>query len=196
MFADYADCLRRIDLFVQHYNFQRPHQGIDGLDPADRFFRAAPHVRAAIEGQIKANALLLAQEKPAQKPFYLVGRLGDQDLSIAAANGALRVQVGDTSQTIPMTKEQGDETNVSRILCIEDPQTTSGQPSTAGAALRDSLAAPGTQHHQAASPSASALTEVRDEAQASNECVNTDENGSPTQATPAWLASVIRSRRC
>jgi transposase InsO family protein len=91
VFADFADCLRRIGLFVQHYNFQRPHQGIDGLVPADRFFRAAPHVRATIEGQIKSNALLLAQEKPAQKPFYLVGRLGDQDLSIAATNGALRV---------------------------------------------------------------------------------------------------------
>src|SRR5262249_14202147 len=116
VFADFADCLRRLELFVQHYNFQRPHQGIDGSVPADRFFRAAPQVRAAIEGQGQAHALRLAQEKAAPKPFYPVCRLGDQDLSIAAAGGALRVQVGDAAQTIPMTKENDDEAKATRAF--------------------------------------------------------------------------------
>src|SRR5262249_9523918 len=71
-------------------------------------------VRAAIEAQVTANALLAAQEKPPHKPFYLVGRLGDQDLSIAAAGGALRVQVGDAAQTIPVLKEDDDEPQASR----------------------------------------------------------------------------------
>ncbi len=44
VFADFADCERRLGLFVDAYNFQRPHQGIEGLVPADRFFRSAPQV--------------------------------------------------------------------------------------------------------------------------------------------------------
>jgi transposase InsO family protein len=44
VFADFADLDRRLGLFVKHYNFQRPHQALSGLVPADRFFRAAPQV--------------------------------------------------------------------------------------------------------------------------------------------------------
>jgi transposase InsO family protein len=41
VFLDLGEAQRRIGLFIDHYNFQRPHQGIDGLAPADRFFGAA-----------------------------------------------------------------------------------------------------------------------------------------------------------
>jgi transposase InsO family protein len=110
VFADFADCQRRLGLFVEGYNFQRPHQGLSGLVPADRFFRAAPQVRAAVEKNIEANALRKAQQQPAQKPFYLVGRLGDQDLSIAAEGTGLRVRLGNEQpQTITMPKENADE---------------------------------------------------------------------------------------
>ncbi len=88
VFADFEDCQRRAALFVQHYNFQRPHQAIEGLTPADRFFRSAPQVRAAIEATVAENALRLAREQPARKPFYLVGRLGDRDLTINASGAA------------------------------------------------------------------------------------------------------------
>ncbi|MGC3996464.1 MAG: hypothetical protein QM767_02595 [Anaeromyxobacter sp.] len=74
--------------------------------PADRFFQAAPQVRAAVERSVQANALRLAKEKPPLKPFYLVGRLGDRDLSIAASAEGLRVNVGGEEQTIPL-KEEG-----------------------------------------------------------------------------------------
>jgi transposase InsO family protein len=110
VFADFADCQRRLGLFVEGYNFQRPHQALGGLVPADRYFRAAPQVRAAIEKNIEANALRKAQQQPAQKPFYLVGRLGDQDLSIAAEGPGLRVRLGNEQpQTITMPKENADE---------------------------------------------------------------------------------------
>lgn len=177
VFADFADCLRRIELFVQHYNFQRPHQGIESAVPADRFFRAAPHVRTAIEEQVKGNALRLAQEKPPHKPFYLVGRLGDQDLSIAAAGGALRVLVGEASQTIPITKESDDETQATRSFQNAEPID---EPQRAGATPR-ALAAPGAaQPRQGVSAQASSLTEVDDEAQTHD---HDDEIGSPTSAT-------------
>jgi transposase InsO family protein len=190
VFADFADCLRRVELFVQHYNFQRPHQGIDGLVPADRFFRAAPHVRATVEAQIQANALRMAQEKPPQKPFYLVGRLGDQDVSIAASGGALRVQLGDASQTIPMSKEQDDEAKASRAFPDDETATTSrnsdaDEAREAGVSLARALAA---QHRQDPGPAPDPLTEeTDDEAQATDDI---DNHGSAQGATAAWRAAL------
>ena len=76
VFADFDDCARRLKLFVDAYNFQRPHQALGGLTPADRFFRAAPQVRAAIEQNVADNALRLAHQRPTVKPFYIVGADG------------------------------------------------------------------------------------------------------------------------
>jgi transposase InsO family protein len=109
VFADFEDCQRRIALFVQAYNFRRPHQGIGGVVPADRFFRAAPQVRAAIEQGVAHNALALAQERPQRKPFYLVGRLGERDFSIALMGSGLLVRLGEVEETIPLGREEGDE---------------------------------------------------------------------------------------
>jgi transposase InsO family protein len=109
VFADFEDCQRRVNLFIQHYNFHRPHQALAGLAPADRFFRAAPAVRAAIEAQVAENALRLAREQPLVKPFYLAGQLGDQALAISASAAALSVRVGDEHTTIPFGKESEDE---------------------------------------------------------------------------------------
>src|SRR6185503_3148139 len=39
------------------------------------------------------------------KPFYLVGRLGDQELTISASGAALKVKVGAEETTIPLSKE-------------------------------------------------------------------------------------------
>jgi len=109
VFADFEDCQRRVQLFVQHYNFQRPHQALEGLTPADRFFRSATPVREAIEATVADNALRLAREQPPRKPFYLVGRLGDRDLSISTSGNAVKVRVGDEETMIPFSKESDDE---------------------------------------------------------------------------------------
>jgi transposase InsO family protein len=141
VFADYADCHRRIGLFVSAYNFQRPHQALGGLVPADRFFRMAPQVRAAIEKNIADNALRLAHEQPTRKPFYLVGRLGDRDLSIAASGSGLAVQLGDEHQVISLRKETTDEqTHASRRLEEEAEETP---PRASGAAVAAQAAGPG-----------------------------------------------------
>jgi transposase InsO family protein len=143
VFADYADCDRRLALFVQYYNFQRPHQGIEGLVPADRFFRAAPQVRAAIEGAVTANALRLAHEQPVRKPFYLVGRLGDRDLTIAAAGGRVTVQMGDgTTETIDLTKEHDDEPQASSRVTDERSEEPETEPLAADAAVADDEGGP------------------------------------------------------
>jgi putative transposase len=84
VFLDLEDARRRIGHFIDHYNFRRPHQGIENLVPADRFFEAAPEVRRTLEARVQANALELARSGVPRKPFYLTGRVGDVDLSIHA----------------------------------------------------------------------------------------------------------------
>lgn len=113
VFADFEDCQRRIGLFVQAYNFRRPHQGIAGAVPADRFFRAAPQVREAIEKGVAHNALALAKEQPRRKPFYLVARFGAKDLSIVLSGSGLLVRMGDLEETIPLGVEVTDEDTAS-----------------------------------------------------------------------------------
>src|SRR5262249_33603205 len=61
VFLDLGDARTRIGHFIDHYNFQRPHQGIDGLVPADRFFGAASEVRRTLQARVAANALELAR---------------------------------------------------------------------------------------------------------------------------------------
>src|SRR5262245_51088380 len=84
VFLDLADAQRRIGLFIDHYNFQRPHQGIDGLVPADRFFGSASEVRQTLQARVAANALELARHGAPKTPFYLTGRVGDQPFSVHA----------------------------------------------------------------------------------------------------------------
>src|SRR5262245_2670229 len=135
VFSDFVDCGRRLGLFIDGYNFQRPHQALSGLVPADRFFRAAAHVREAVEKSVEQNALRLSLEQPPRKPFYLVGRLGDRDLSIAATGSALRVQLGsEEPQTIPLPKEDEHETapTATRSGLFRSETETTEIPSSAG----------------------------------------------------------------
>ena len=84
VFLDLQDARRRIGLFIDHYNFQRPHQGIGGLVPADRFFSADSEVRKTLQARVAANALELARDGAPRKTFYLTGRVGDVGLSLHA----------------------------------------------------------------------------------------------------------------
>jgi len=56
------------------YNFQRPHQGIDGLVPADRYFGAASEVKKTLAARVAANALELARHGVPKQALYLTGR--------------------------------------------------------------------------------------------------------------------------
>jgi transposase InsO family protein len=82
VFTGLDDARRRVGHFIDHYNFQRPHQGLEGLVPADRFFAAAPQVRETLAARVAANARELAQQGAPRKAFYLTGRVGDTDLAL------------------------------------------------------------------------------------------------------------------
>lgn len=87
IFQDLADARRRIGLFLDYYNFQRVHSGIDGLVPADRFFGAAPDVLRTLRARVAANSLALAQRGLPKAPFYLTGQVDGKGFSIHAAGG-------------------------------------------------------------------------------------------------------------
>src|SRR5580692_5440657 len=84
VFIDLGDAQKRIGLFIDHYNFQRPHQGIDGLTPADRYFGAAEEVKRTLAVRVAANALELARQGLPKAPFYLTGQVGGQGFSVHA----------------------------------------------------------------------------------------------------------------
>jgi hypothetical protein len=84
VFLDLGDAQKRIGLFIDHYNFQRTHSGIDGLVPADRYFGAAAEVKQALAARVAANALTLARQGVPKAPLYLTGQVGGQPVSIHA----------------------------------------------------------------------------------------------------------------
>ena len=82
VFLDLADARQRIGLYIDYYNLQRAHQGIDGMVPADRFFSAAPEVLKTLKERVAANALELARQGVPKKPFYLTGQLDGKPFSV------------------------------------------------------------------------------------------------------------------
>lgn len=84
VFRNLVEARTRVGHYVDHYNFQRTHQGIGGLVPADRFYGAAPEVREALHRRVADNALELARHGEPRKPFYLTGRVGDEAISLHA----------------------------------------------------------------------------------------------------------------
>ena len=84
VFLDLADAQRRIGHFIDYYNFQRTHQGLDGLVPADRYFGAGSEVLGTLKKRVAANALELARHGLPKKPFYLTGQVGGKSFSVHA----------------------------------------------------------------------------------------------------------------
>lgn len=82
VFRDLADARKRVGHWIDHYNFQRPHQGLDGLVPADRFFGAAAEVRKTLEARVAANALEIARNGTPAAPLYLTGQLGGKSFAV------------------------------------------------------------------------------------------------------------------
>jgi transposase InsO family protein len=98
VFRGLEDARRRLGLFIDHYNFQRPHSGIGGLVPADRYFAAAPAVLATLKERVAKNAAELARDGAPRKPFYLTGRVGDQSISLHAEGEKVVMMKGDGSR--------------------------------------------------------------------------------------------------
>jgi transposase InsO family protein len=84
VFLDLEDARKRIGLFIDHYNFQRPHRALDGLVPADRFFGTTSEVLKTLKARVAANALDVARNGIPRNPFYLTGQVGGKPFSVHA----------------------------------------------------------------------------------------------------------------
>ncbi|MCP3918393.1 MAG: transposase, partial [bacterium] len=98
IFRGLDDARHRIALFIDYYNFQRTHRGIEGLVPADPYFESAKEVREVLAKRVAANALDLARSGEPRKPFYLTGRVGDENISLHAEGERVVLVKGDGSR--------------------------------------------------------------------------------------------------
>jgi transposase InsO family protein len=95
VFASFADARQRLDHWIGYYNHQRPHQGIDGLCPAERFYGVADDVEEAVKQGCQANALQLALGHETRPPLYLLGKLGGTDVRIIRKGETIEVKLGE-----------------------------------------------------------------------------------------------------
>jgi hypothetical protein len=94
-FGSFEEARERIRNWVQYYNHKRPHQGIGGLCPADRFFEIQVELKKTIERGIADNVLEMALRGKPKEPFYMVGRMEGQSVVLRTEKGKLRLMVDD-----------------------------------------------------------------------------------------------------
>ena len=94
-FVSFEEARERIRNWVQYYNHKRPHQGIGGLCPADRFFEIQAELKKTMEQGIADNVLEMALRGKPKEPFYMVGRMEGQSVILRAEKGKLRLMVDD-----------------------------------------------------------------------------------------------------
>ena len=97
---DLAEARERLEHWFRHYNHFRPHQGIGGLVPADRFFGAEKAARAAIEAAMDKNELLLALGERPRASVFLFGQVGEERVSLHGERGRLVVQTPGGSEVL------------------------------------------------------------------------------------------------
>jgi transposase InsO family protein len=157
VFTDLGDARQRIGLFIDNYNFQRPHQGIDGLTPADRFFGAAQEVKRILAARVHVNALELARHGVPKSPFYLTGQAGGQPFSVHAEGERVILTSADGRKEVdllPPASSPAEAATLPAPVCpqgvvsangegFEDPPLPGESPLDAGMAeLREALPPP------------------------------------------------------
>lgn len=104
-FDSFEDAQERITIWINYYNHRRPHQGIKGLCPADRFFEIQSELQKTLARGVAENALELALRGRPRDPFYMVGRMNGQNVVIRAEKGKLRMLVDEHDQSAGKGKE-------------------------------------------------------------------------------------------
>jgi len=102
-FESFESARERIRLWIKYYNHKRPHQGIEGLCPADRFFEIAGELRKTIESGIQENLLEMALRGQPKAPFYMVGRMEGQSVILRAEKGKLKLSIDNGNENKELT---------------------------------------------------------------------------------------------
>ncbi|RPJ42126.1 MAG: DDE domain-containing protein [Deltaproteobacteria bacterium] len=97
-FGSFEEAQERVRHWVKYYNHKRPHQGIGGLIPADRYFEIQGEMRKVMERGIAENVLEMALRGKPREPFYMVGRMEGQSVVLRAEKGKLRLLVDDEEE--------------------------------------------------------------------------------------------------
>jgi transposase InsO family protein len=142
VFVDLGDAQKRVGLFIDHYNFQRPHQGVDGLVPADRFFHAAAEVKQTLAARVAANALELARHGLPKPPFYVTGQVGGQPFSVHA-EGERVILTGPAAERQEVDLVPPAPSGATAAL-LPEPVCPQGVVASVAAAEEPAVAPPGT----------------------------------------------------
>src|SRR5688572_8930085 len=124
-FESFDAARERIKVWIKYYNHKRPHQGIGGLCPADRFFEIQAELRKTIEAGIKENLLEMALRGVPRAPFYMVGRMEGQSVVLRAEKGKLKLELSDhenTKELIYDLKQSGEEQQPPEVQTPDQPQ--------------------------------------------------------------------------
>ena len=87
-----SEARERLKYYIDHYNHFRPHQGIGGMTPADRFFGVESEIRRVLEESIEKNSLRMALDQKPKSPVFLVGQIDGKSVSLHGENGHLIFQ--------------------------------------------------------------------------------------------------------
>jgi transposase InsO family protein len=148
VFLDLEDARRRIGLFIDHYNFQRPHQGLAGATPADRFFSAAPAVLKTLRERVAVNAREQARQGTPRPPFYVTGQVAGQPFSVhAEGERVILTRPGQPRQEVDLV---GPTAEAKEASPLDQPVCPHGAPAS-GDPLVDS-ATPGVSWYEQPQP--------------------------------------------
>ena len=92
-FTSFEEARDRLRLWIRYYNHRRPHQGIGGLCPADRYFEIHHALKKTMEHGIEENILEMALRGKPKDPFYMVGRMEGQSVIIRAEKGKVKMHI-------------------------------------------------------------------------------------------------------
>lgn len=101
---DLPEARERLGHYFAHYNHFRPHQGLSGMVPADRFFGAESEVRKAIEASIGTNELRMALGERPRRAVYLVGQVDGEMVSLHGERGRLVVSTRDGVKDVDLNE--------------------------------------------------------------------------------------------
>jgi transposase InsO family protein len=141
IFQGIEDARRRIGWFLDFYNFQRPHQGIEGAVPADRYFAAAPNVRETLLARVARNAEELARNGVPRKPFYLTGRVGDEPFSLHAEGEKVVLLQGERREEVDLSAP-GRRAEEGAEAVLPEPVAPTARVPDAAEALDDGVEGP------------------------------------------------------
>ena len=130
-FESFEVARERIKLWIKYYNHQRPHQGIGGLCPADRFFEIQTELRKTLAAGIQDNLLELALRGQPKAPFYMVGRMDGQSVVLRAEKGKLKLSVTDQNQQPTQELTYDLHSNQSTQRAHDNPQPEVAPQTTA-----------------------------------------------------------------